>query len=109
MDYDTSAYYDASGNEGNNHMVTVVGWDDSYKKENFNSSGSSWLKTPEHDGAWIVQNSYSQDWGDNGYFYISYDDKSLYNAICRFVKHMLHHQVRNHLKQFEEISIPAGA
>ena len=81
MDYDTSAYYDASGNEGNNHMVTVVGWDDSYKKENFNSSGSSWLKTPEHDGAWIVQNSYSQDWGDNGYFYISYDDKSLYNAI----------------------------
>ena len=30
-------------------------------------------------------------------------------AICRFVKHMLHHQVRNHLKQFEEISIPVGA
>ena len=29
--------------------------------------------------------------------------------ICRFVKHMLHHQARNHLKQFEEISIPAGA
>ena len=29
--------------------------------------------------------------------------------ICRFVKHMLHHQVRNHLKQFEEISIPVGA
>ena len=28
---------------------------------------------------------------------------------CRFVKHMLHHQARNHLKQFEEISIPAGA
>ena len=28
---------------------------------------------------------------------------------CRFVKHMLHHQVRNHLKQFEEISIPVGA
>ena len=30
-------------------------------------------------------------------------------ATCRFVKHMLHHQLRNHLKQFEEISIPAGA
>ena len=29
--------------------------------------------------------------------------------LCRFVKHMLHHQARNHLKQFEEISIPAGA
>ena len=28
---------------------------------------------------------------------------------CRFVKHMLHHQARNHLKQFEEISILAGA
>ena len=33
----------------------------------------------------------------------------LLKALCRFVKHMLHHQVRNHLKQFEEISIPAGA
>lgn len=31
------------------------------------------------------------------------------SLICRFVKHMLHHQVRNHLKQFEEISILAGA
>lgn len=28
---------------------------------------------------------------------------------CRFVKHMLHHQARNHPKRFEEISIPAGA
>ena len=33
----------------------------------------------------------------------------LLKALCRFVKHMLHHQARNHLKQFEEISIPVGA
>ena len=31
------------------------------------------------------------------------------SLICRFVKHMLHHQVRNHLKQFEAISTPEDA
>ena len=28
---------------------------------------------------------------------------------CRFVKHMLHHQARNHSKQFEAISTPEDA
>jgi hypothetical protein len=29
--------------------------------------------------------------------------------LCRFVKHMLHHQARNHSKQFEAISTPEDA
>ena len=53
-----------------NHAVTIVGWDDSYSKENFKVK-------PNGDGAWIVKNSYGTSFGDNGYMYISYEDKSL--------------------------------
>ncbi len=52
-----------------NHEVSVVGWDDNYSKENC-------LITPPGDGAWIVKNSWGSEWGDNGYLYVSYYDKS---------------------------------
>ncbi|SDA64423.1 C1 family peptidase [Methanobrevibacter millerae] len=52
-----------------NHEVSVVGWDDNYPKENF-------LITPPGDGAWIIKNSWGSGWGDNGYLYVSYYDKS---------------------------------
>jgi C1A family cysteine protease len=80
---DVSIYYDdAYFNEENysfyngvntntNHAVTIVGWDDSYSKYNFNN-------TPTNNGAWIVRNSWGTWWGDDGYFYISYEDA----AIC---------------------------
>ena len=53
-----------------NHEVTIVGWDDSYPKENFSI-------TPPGDGAWIVKNSWSDVWGENGYFYLSYYDTTV--------------------------------
>ena len=53
-----------------NHGVAIVGWDDDYSRDNF-------LTTPAGDGAWIVKNSWSSDWGENGYFYVSYYDKVL--------------------------------
>ena len=59
-----------------NHAVALVGWDDSYPKENFNIQ-------PDTDGAWICKNSWGTDFGDNGYFYISYCDKSITQA-CSF-------------------------
>ena len=54
---------------GMNHEVTIVGWDDNYPKEKFNT-------TPPGDGAFIVRNSWGPDWGENGYFYVSYYDAS---------------------------------
>ena len=57
-----------------NHVISIVGWDDNFPKENF-------LITPPGDGAWIIKNSWGSEWGDNGFFYISYYDQSI--AISR--------------------------
>ena len=56
--------------EGANHEVSIIGWDDNFPKEKF-------LITPPGNGAWIIKNSYGSDWGDKGYLYVSYYDKSL--------------------------------
>jgi len=59
-----SYYYSGSGH---NHAVVIVGWDDAYDRNNFNS-------TPAGDGAFIVRNSWGQSFGAGGYFYVSYYD-----------------------------------
>ena len=53
-----------------NHAICVVGWDDGFSKDKFTI-------TPPGDGAWICKNSWGTDWGDNGYFYVSYYDQTL--------------------------------
>ena len=65
-----ASYY--NGLPAVNHAITIVGWDDNYSKTNFNSSNR-----PKNNGAWIVQNSYSDSLGDGGYNYISYEDLSI--------------------------------
>ena len=50
-----------------NHGVTLVGWDDSYSADNF-------MITPPGDGAWIFKNSWGEENGIGGYYYISYYD-----------------------------------
>lgn len=51
------------------HAVTIIGWDDTYSKDNF-AEGHK----PSTDGAYIVLNSYGEDAFDNGILYISYED-----------------------------------
>jgi len=58
------------------HAVAVVGWDDSFKKNNFAPA------IPPGDGAFIVRNSWGKSWGQAGYFYLSYYDKTFsQNAV----------------------------
>lgn len=66
---DTSAYY-YNGEALANHDIVIVGWDDGYPKENFNIQ-------PEHNGAFLCQNSWGTEFGQEGYFYISYDDVNI--------------------------------
>ena len=50
-----------------NHAVTIIGWDDHYSKNNF-------YYQPKEDGAYIILNSWGSEWGDNGVYYVSYED-----------------------------------
>ncbi len=61
-----------------NHVVSIIGWDDNYPISNFNPEN-----LPPAPGAWICKNNWSTNWGDDGYFYISYYDQTL-EEFCDF-------------------------
>ena len=77
-DYESeSVYYNREtnsycyiGNEQPNHDSVIVGWDDNFPKENFNME-------LEGDGAFICTNSWGEDFGEQGYFYVSYYDSNI--------------------------------
>lgn len=72
----TGAYAYPASTKSVNHVVTVVGWDDDYAASNFKAASKV-----TGNGAWIVKNSWGTDWGKDGYFYMSYEDKS----VCELV------------------------
>ena len=52
-----------------NHAVSIIGWDDNFSKDNFPLNNR-----PNSDGAYLAVNSWGKQWGDNGCFWISYED-----------------------------------
>ena len=58
---------------GENHGVDVVGWDDGFPAARFSASAAG---VPPGDGAFLVRNSWGGAWGDHGYFWVSYYDRS---------------------------------
>jgi len=92
---ENNCYYNYEfGIDDANHEVTLVGWDDSIPKENFdNGSGN----IPAEDGGWLLRNTWTYEPADgtpgvtdddpsdpnagnlneSGYFWISYCDPSI--------------------------------
>ena len=54
-----------------NETMVLVGWDDDFPRENFGTY------TPEHNGAWLALDMMAGAYGGDGYFWISYEDKTL--------------------------------
>ena len=63
-----SYYY--PGEEQANHDVLIIGWDDTYPAKNFNVN-------TQKNGAFICQNSWGEGFGDDGIFYVSYEDGNI--------------------------------
>lgn len=73
----SASHYNASraalnytGASPSNHAVLIVGWDDDYPASNFPSR-------PAGNGAFIIKNSYGTSFGERGFMYVSYYDRTL--------------------------------
>ncbi len=75
----TASYYFSPGdNYATNHMITIIGWDDSYPVSNFKSSDQ-----PSNPGAWLVKNSWGPKRHSSGCFWLSYESGST-QEFCGF-------------------------
>lgn len=83
---DTSEYYNKETDayfvpdeEQENHIVLIVGWDDTYARENFKTA-------PEEDGAFICLNTWGTDFGENGLFYVSYEGVNIGESSTAYTR-----------------------
>ena len=74
----TAAYYDPQ-EETQNHEILILGWDDSFSRFLF-------AQTPDQDGAFICQNSWGEDFGNQGIFYVSYADANIARTAMAYTK-----------------------
>jgi len=67
----SNTYYNANSSDLN-HAIAVVGWDDDFP-------ASAFVTTAPSDGAWLIKNSWGRNYGDAGYYWVSYCDRT----FCR--------------------------
>ena len=92
----TTKSYFGSSSKKPNQAVSIIGYDDTFRADNF-------LDKPSEAGAFIVQNNLGTTWGDQGYFYISYQDQSLkLGSFYSFSKKIVSK------KDLKEVRVPLG-
>ncbi|MBE0640121.1 MAG: T9SS type A sorting domain-containing protein [Bacteroidales bacterium] len=84
----TNTYF-YGGTHAVNHAGVIVGWNDT-------------LQTAGGTGAWIVRNTYGPNWGEAGYYYVSFFDAQFlqYNGYWPDV---MEHEPDVYLYQYDEI------
>ena len=65
---DNTWYY--NGEQSTDHGILIVGWDDNKVIEGISGA-------PDTQGAWIIKNSWGTGFGENGYFYLAYEDSKV--------------------------------
>ena len=71
----TASYYRPTA-ESHGHAMVIVGWDDTYSRENFCEE-----YRPSADGAWLLKNSWGSNFGNGGYIWLSYEDPNIKNPV----------------------------
>ena len=92
-----ATFYNGSDN-ATNHAITLVGWDD-----NKVVTGGSGSTTCPGIGAWIVKNSFGTDYGEDGYFYLSYHDLTGVSAMCYCFPSIVPYDENIHLYEYDEL------
>jgi len=88
-DEDDTYYYD--GDNPANHAFLLIGWDDE-------------KQTAGGIGAWIIKNSWSDTWAENGYVYVSYNDTKIMDDITFYPYRWRTDEVDN-LYYYDELGV----
>ncbi|MCD8105958.1 MAG: lectin like domain-containing protein [Lachnospiraceae bacterium] len=89
----TSSYYYPE-KMTQNHDVLILGWDDSWSSGQFETE-------PDQDGAFICLNTWGDDFGENGIFYVSYSDPNIVQ-VCVAYTRIDDTDNYDHLYQYDE-------
>ena len=88
--YDPSLY--------SNHAITIVGWDDDFSRMNFYSGCR-----PTDNGAFLVKNSWGDSWGEQGYFWISYEE--FFSESCTVTEVSSRSATYDHIYEYDPLGM----